>query len=233
MRRLPGVFRALVAALLIAIPTLVAAAPLRPRLGIEAGGSLGHLSNNDLLGQERWGAGGQAGLIARWEFVPGWSFEAVPGWESPAARGTGGFDTFQYEQTVRLHRITLPMRVAYRPGATAWSLEGGLVPSWLAHASHDTKQTSGPSSAYLTMARGRAGTQAQIFETVGTIRNGDWTRFFHRWDLAVSAGLGWEHPFASHVFCTRVRWQEGLSDIGKVDETIRISQGTAQIGVLW
>ncbi|MEO5618998.1 MAG: hypothetical protein ABIS67_14610, partial [Candidatus Eisenbacteria bacterium] len=61
----------------------------------------------------------------------------------------------------------------------------------------------------------------------------DWTHRFHRWEASAVAGLGWDQPIAAHVLRLRVRWQQGLTDVGNFNEPVRLSAGSAQVGLLW
>jgi len=151
--------------------------------------------------------------------------------------GGGGTETtrFGFEQTFRLDRIALPVRASFHPAGSSWSIEGGVSASWLAHAYRSSRLTSSEplAPAPLPMARRRAGPSAAIFEQVGTFDATDWTSRFHRWDAAAVVGLGWDQPAAGHVLRVRLRWQQGLADIGKFDEPVRVSQLSATVGLLW
>lgn len=235
---------ALSVALLAALPTIVLAASLRPRLGVEAGPNLARMNSSGLIGNgNHWTLGGSAGLVASWDLVPGWSLEAAPGWERPSGRGTGtitlssgGVDLIrtEFDQTIRFDRVALPVRAVFHPGRSPWSLEGGLSASWLAHAERTAGLTMDIlAPPFAPMARRRTEPTARIFEDVGTFDSSDWTHLFHRWDAAAVVGLGWDRSFAAHVLRLRLRWQQGLTDVGKFDESVRVTAATATVGLLW
>lgn len=225
-------------AFLSAVPAVTLAASWRPRLGIEGGPNLGRTNKVDAIGEDvSWTVGGSAGLVARWDFGSMLALEAVPGWERPVAHGEAsitlnGLTMSTFEQTIRFDRVAMPVRAVFRPGSSAWSIEGGLSPSWLAHAGRSSIQTLSASTS-VSMARPRAEPTANIFEGIGTFESQDWTSNFHRWDVAAVAGAGWDHRLAGHVFRARLRWQQGLTNVGKFDDPIRVSAASAQVGLLW
>lgn len=237
---------ALLAAIVSMLPEPGLAGSLRPRLGIEAAGNLGHMNADDtfLDTELHWALGGSAGLIARWPIAPAWGFEAGVGWDRTIGRETGtiafmvtGGDTpfvLDFDERIQFDRIALPLRLTFQPARSPWSIEGGLSGGWLVHAARDADLNGADGfSPNLTRARGRAGLDANIFEDVGTFDEDDWTHNFHRWDLSALGGLGWDHPYGSHVFRARLRWQEGLTDMAKFDRSWRMRSASAALGLLF
>jgi len=240
-------FGALLLALGICLAGGAAASSWRPRLGLEVGPALGRASESGVIGsRSHWKAGLSVGALGRWELARGWGIEVVPGYERVVARGTGTITVtstggggttvsqFPFDQTLRFDRIALPVIASFRPGGSAWSIEAGLAPAWLGHVDRTNVSPRDASSASLVaMARRRPAPDAAIFEQVGTFDAGDWTHLFHRWDLGAAAGAGWERPLAGLVLRTRVRWRQGLVDVGKFSEPVRLSSISATLGLLW
>lgn len=232
------------ALVLMALPAIAAASGWRPRVGFEVGPNLGHMNAGPMMGHGDWSFGGGAGLVAGWQLGGGWALETGPGWQRQLGHGTGNIVAvftgpqplqFTFDQTVALDRIEMPMRLAFRPPGTAWSLEAGVSPAWLARAERTSDLASwAASSQYVSMARGGAEPNAAIFEQAGTFSGSrDWTSMFHRWDAAAVAGVGWDRPMAAQVFRVRLRWQEGLTDIGTFLDPVRVRAVTASFGMLW
>jgi hypothetical protein len=126
----------------------------------------------------------------------------------------------------------------FHPGASGLSLEGGVTGAWLAHAGREADvnsqvYTSPVAASRPTASRRTASPTAAIFEGVGTFNSSDWTDNFQRWDVSAVAGAGWDHPVDAHTLRLRVRWQQGLTDIGKYDTTIKLYGATATLGWLW
>jgi hypothetical protein len=235
---------ALSAALLTALPTIVSAASWRPRLGIEAGPNFGRMNSIALIEtEEHWSLGGSAGVVARWDLGPNWAIEAAPGWERLVDRESGAFAlssggtvlmSAEFEETLCFDRVATPVRAVFHPGRSSWSIEGGISAAWLAHAERTTELANEYYGDLLAkMARRRATPSARIFEEIGTFDLNDWTRNFHRWDASAVAGVGWDRPVAARVLRVRVRWQQGFTDFGKFYEPVRVTAGSAQVGLLW
>lgn len=237
----------LFAVLVLALPAGKASpAPWHPRLGLEGGVNGGRLEPRSPLGNgDHWEWGGAAGLVARWSLAPGWSLDAGPGWERQHRRGTGTLSVgsggallplASFDQSVRFDRAVFPVRVVLQPGTSGWSLEGGVAPSWIAHVDRESKIVTSPAaltSPAAASGRRRAEPTATIFESAGTFDNPDWTNRFHRWDAAVTAGAGWDQAVAGHVLRIRGRWQQGLVNLAKAGDALRLSSVSATLGLLW
>jgi hypothetical protein len=245
MRSLRAVSVLFVIALDACVPVPPVHASWQPKLGLEGGANVGQLSSETLLGDgQHWKWGGGLAALTRWNVAPAWAIELAPGCERQSRRGTGtislsagGSVVSRFDQTVRFDRIVLPVRLAFRPGTSRWSLEGGVGAAWLAHAEHVSKIGVDPaSSSPFSIARGsrpRAHPDAQIFEDLGTFDAKDWTDHFHRWDAIATAGLGWDQPVGGFTVRTRARWQQGLVDVAKLGGPVRLSSGSLSLGILW
>lgn len=228
----------------LASSAAVAAAHASTRFGLEGGLNAGQLGEHTLLGDGRyWKLGGGLAALVETRVAPGWTFEAAPGWERQVRRLTVNFLTFTggsytgyypTEQSLHFDRLVLPVRASWRPAARHWSLEGGLGPAWIARVERRNESDAIYASPGLAAARGRAATpDAAIFEEVGTFNRIDWTDNFNRWDAVLSGGLGWDVPAGPAAVRVRARWQQGLLDIAKYGEVVRLSSGSFALGLLW
>jgi hypothetical protein len=216
------------------------AAAWSPRLGLEVGTGLTHGPSVALIDEdEHWGLGASGGVVAEWSLGPRLALVSGPRWERLSGKTSGALDFFAtgvpggtrmaYTQRLGFDRVALPVRLALRPAGAGWSIEGGLVAGWLAHVRRSADVTITELPALARSAR----PAAMIFEEVGTFDATDWTHRFHRWDLAATGGLGWDRPLGAQTLRVRARWQQGLVDIGKFDEPVRLGSAELTLGLLW
>lgn len=237
-----------VAAALVAlgacVSTASASAPWVPRLGAEAGANFGQLSDPTIFGERNfWQLGGSDALTMTWQVRPRWVIRFAPGWERQSRKATSrlalfasGGVTQEYEFTEKLcfDRLALPVRAAFRPGASGWSIEGGAGAAWLGRVVERTESPGSvpiATSAGIAASRSTGTVDASIFEEF--LGRRERTDLFHRWDVFVTGGVGWSHPLGHSNLHVRAAWQQGLVDLAKWDEVVRISSLGTTVGLSW
>jgi hypothetical protein len=145
---------------------------------------------------------------------------------------TDGSYEFETHQVWRY--VTVPALLRYRPPTTHGLFVsvgpeiGYLLQVW----SHETIKTTGALTPSRTGVKNGATPAADIFEDVGTFN--DQTRFYERWNLAVSGGLGLDFPIAGRTGEAQLRYTHGVLDIAKSDALRRETRGVEMLaGVRW
>ena len=222
--------RFLALSLMIVAVSSAGVADARVRLGLEGGARYGDATGGfgDAQPAPSWslGAVAEAPIARQWSVVSGVRYLThhdnfnfnVGG----TATAPGSPQVVEVENA--LDYVTVPIRLAFRP-------RGGLVLEAGADTGYRLDARSEARSDGMTIQSSASVRFARIFEEVGTLGADD---LYDKWNVAFTAGAGWDFPWANQVMTLRLRYEQGLSNLHPAEYVVRHSRALAlDAGILW